>query len=217
MDNPDVLQKKNPPTAMKKHPQFPPSKSGNTKATISEEISSSVGNGTKISDSHNLETKRKKKILSWDEQAIEEHDLLRGTRMKIDEADTPFNYYDEEEDQISVRSHSPASLSHNGDTECSKSNENSKVSKKKGKLCLETLEMKLEAVAASRNNDEELQSVSSHGSNHQNLNIHHHQNQKEENFKKARANHYNEMEMLRKFRAEHMDDDEDDDDEDDDE
>merc|ERR1711862_53846 len=32
------------------------------------------------------------KHLSWDEQAIEEHDQLRGTRMKIVEVETPYEY-----------------------------------------------------------------------------------------------------------------------------
>ena len=30
--------------------------------------------------------------ITWDEEVIAEHDKLRGTRMKIDEPDTPFAY-----------------------------------------------------------------------------------------------------------------------------
>ena len=30
--------------------------------------------------------------ITWDEETIAEHDKLRGTRMKIDEPDTPYNY-----------------------------------------------------------------------------------------------------------------------------
>ena len=42
---------------------------------------------------------RSKPAITWDEDTIAEHDKLRGTRMKIDEPDTPFNYeYDEEYD-----------------------------------------------------------------------------------------------------------------------
>ena len=38
------------------------------------------------------------KTLTWDEETIAEHDKLRGTRQKIDEPDTPFNYdFDEQE------------------------------------------------------------------------------------------------------------------------
>ena len=36
--------------------------------------------------------------IQWDEQGIVEHDKTRGTRMKINEPKTPYNYYDEEED-----------------------------------------------------------------------------------------------------------------------
>lgn len=31
--------------------------------------------------------------VTWDEETIAEHDLLRGTRQKIDEPNTPFHYY----------------------------------------------------------------------------------------------------------------------------
>lgn len=36
---------------------------------------------------------KSKKQLQWDEPTIEEHDQLRGTRMKIDEPNTPYQYY----------------------------------------------------------------------------------------------------------------------------
>jgi protein phosphatase inhibitor 2 len=38
-----------------------------------------------------------KRGIQWDEKAIAEHDLLRGTRMKIDEPKTPYEYMDEEQ------------------------------------------------------------------------------------------------------------------------
>mgnify|MGYP000547498578 CR=1 FL=1 len=38
-----------------------------------------------------------KRAIQWDEKAIAEHDLLRGTRMKIDEPKTPYEYMDEEQ------------------------------------------------------------------------------------------------------------------------
>lgn len=31
--------------------------------------------------------------VKWDEETIAEHDLLRGTRQKIDEPNTPYHYY----------------------------------------------------------------------------------------------------------------------------
>jgi len=34
-------------------------------------------------DEERKKKKREKKALTWDEHAIEEHDLLRGTRMKV--------------------------------------------------------------------------------------------------------------------------------------
>lgn len=36
--------------------------------------------------------------ITWDEETIERHDLDRGTRMKIEEPNTPYNYYDMEQD-----------------------------------------------------------------------------------------------------------------------
>lgn len=38
------------------------------------------------------------KKIKWDEEGISEHDKTRGTRMKITEPKTPYNYYNEEED-----------------------------------------------------------------------------------------------------------------------
>lgn len=35
------------------------------------------------------------KGISWDEATISEHDKLRGTRMKIDEPNTPYHNYEE--------------------------------------------------------------------------------------------------------------------------
>ena len=36
--------------------------------------------------------------ITWDEEAIEAHNKERGTRMKICEPDTPYIYYNEEND-----------------------------------------------------------------------------------------------------------------------
>ena len=35
--------------------------------------------------------------ITWDEEAIAEHDLTRGTRMKIEEPDTPYHYPEPDE------------------------------------------------------------------------------------------------------------------------
>jgi protein phosphatase inhibitor 2 len=47
----------------------------------------------KTNNNSSGKSKKQSKHLKWDEQAIEEHDLLRGTRMKIDEPNTPYTYY----------------------------------------------------------------------------------------------------------------------------
>ena len=39
-------------------------------------------------DEERKKKKREKKALTWDEHAIEEHDLLRGTRMKVSYKET---------------------------------------------------------------------------------------------------------------------------------
>mgnify|MGYP000397718624 CR=1 FL=1 len=42
--------------------------------------------------SHSPEPKKSRRMkITWDEETIQEHDKLRGTRMKIDEPDTPYN------------------------------------------------------------------------------------------------------------------------------
>mmetsp|Transcript_9869 Transcript_9869/g.26212 ORF Transcript_9869/g.26212 Transcript_9869/m.26212 type:complete len:152 (-) Transcript_9869:17-472(-) len=47
--------------------------------------------------------------LTWDEETIAEHDKERGTRMKIDEPDTPYARYDPAEDPDVVQGASPLS------------------------------------------------------------------------------------------------------------
>ncbi|KAI9919170.1 hypothetical protein PsorP6_011837 [Peronosclerospora sorghi] len=44
--------------------------------------------------------------VTWDEETIALHDLDRGTRMKIDEANTPYHYYAESGGVSPARSHS---------------------------------------------------------------------------------------------------------------
>ena len=36
--------------------------------------------------------------VTWDEETIARHDLDRGSRMKIEEPNTPFHYYDSDQD-----------------------------------------------------------------------------------------------------------------------
>mmetsp|Transcript_25615 Transcript_25615/g.46249 ORF Transcript_25615/g.46249 Transcript_25615/m.46249 type:complete len:180 (-) Transcript_25615:91-630(-) len=126
---------------------------------------------------------RPKKELKWDEEIIEEHDQLRGTRMKIEEPNTPYTHYDShsdgnESDGSMKRPKSPA--------------EQEKV------LSWDELHVRLKDVA-----DNYPSSPSSQGGEDV---------KKHQEFVEARKHHYNEMEMVRKFREQHpsLDEDEDD-------
>ena len=124
--------------------------------------------------------------LKWDEAKIEEHDKLRGTRMKIDEPNTPFHHYD---------SGSETDGSHTGFKEKGLDNN------------WDHLENKLAGVAAAR--DAYPSSPSSYGGDEA-LNDTTTEEQrlkdiKEIEFREHRKRHYNEMELVRKFRQEHPD------------
>jgi len=59
----------------------------------------------------NGKTKRTKPDhITWDEEAIAEHDKERGTRQKIDEPPTPYHYFDEEGNEVNA-SYFPSSSS----------------------------------------------------------------------------------------------------------
>jgi protein phosphatase inhibitor 2 len=131
---------------------------------------------------------KKKKGLKWDEAKIQEHDQLRGTRMKIEEPNTPYHHnYD---------SGSETDGSHTGG--------------KEKELSWDHLQNKLEGVAAVR--DAYPSSPSSHGggeendNDNDNTNDNHQERQtelKHLEFNELRKRHYNEMELVRKFRQEH--------------
>lgn len=143
-------------------------------------------------------TKTKKEIsLTWDEHAIEEHDQLRGTRMKINEPDTPFAYHSDSE--ASASSHQ---------------------SREKGpkQLNWAQLETKLGAVVAAREAVPSSPSMSSHGGNDSGPDSDfeldkRRKKAKAKEFDMHRKAHYNEMEAVRKWRSDHSNDDIDDDDE----
>ena len=121
--------------------------------------------------------------LTWDEAKIEEHNKLRGTRMKIEEPNTPYNHsYDSGSETDGSRG------SHTGH-------------KDKG-LSWDHLENKLAGVAAAR--DAYPSSPSSHGGDE----FTEEQREKEMKaiaFKEHRKRHYNEMELVRRFRQQHPD------------
>jgi protein phosphatase inhibitor 2 len=132
----------------------------------------------------------KEKHLKWDEVAITEHNQLRGTRMKIDEPKTPFEQYDSgAESEDSKRAKSPGS--------------------QKPQLSWDVLQTKLDSVAAVR--DAYPSSPSEHAeTDHSDACSDVEEEKRKEmrklEFKEHRKRHYNEMEALKRFRAQHPDD-----------
>lgn len=129
---------------------------------------------------------QEKKHLKWDEKAIEEHDQLRGTRMKIDEPNTPYTHYDSgAESDGSGRPKSPA---HQRPT-----------------LSWDVLQTKLDSVAAVR--EVYPSSPSSHAeTDHSDVEEDRQREMRDMEFKEHRKRHYNEMDAVRKFRQDHDDD-----------
>lgn len=130
--------------------------------------------------------------LKWDEAKIQEHDQLRGTRQKIDEPNTPYHHnYD---------SGSETDGSHNAKQEKSTAIDFTHLSNK-----LEAAVAAKETVVTDDDDDEDKKA----------------QELKALEFKEHRKRHYNEMELVRKFRAQHpgglSDEDEDDENDADDE
>jgi protein phosphatase inhibitor 2 len=125
------------------------------------------------------------KHLKWDEPTIEEHDQLRGTRMKIDEPNTPFAQYDSgAESDDSRRPKSPAN--------------------QKPALSWDNLQTRLDSVAAVR--EQYPSSPSEHAeADHSDVEDDRKKEMRNLEFKEHRKRHYNEMEIVRKFREEHPD------------
>lgn len=150
--------------------------------------------------------KKKNRKLQWDEAKIQEHDQLRGTRMKIDEPNTPFAHYDSgSETDGSLSSHKGSNAHH--------------------KISWDALTNKLEAHAtavaayppsspsshgANTDNDELEDDNENENDNHN----HNNESQKRERqrkelkrleFQEHRKRHYNEMEVVRRFRRDYPD------------
>jgi len=134
----------------------------------------------------------KKKHLTWDENAIEEHDLTRGTRMKIEEPNTPYAHYDQQ-------GHSDDDSSQNNPktppAESQKFTQNLAIH-------WDHLETKLGAVAAARDAYPSSPSACSSG----------HSDGEEEKkkkelrkleFKSHRKNHYDEIGAWKKWKVDH--------------
>lgn len=159
-------------------------------------------------------TKKKNRTLKWDEAKIQEHDQLRGTRMKIDEPNTPYNYYDSgSETDCSMNS-----ARGNRSVDSGGSRGSGSGGGRNSKISWDALTNKLEAhaaVAAANNNANHLyppSSPSSHGGgsgSHYCTTDEEDETQKRERlrretkkleFREHRKKHYNEMEAVRRFR-----------------
>jgi protein phosphatase inhibitor 2 len=129
---------------------------------------------------------KKDKHLKWDEQVIEEHDALRGTRMKIDEPNTPYTHYDSgAESDDSRRAKSPAN--------------------QKPTLSWDKLERRLDSVAAVQDQFGYSPSSSHAESDMEDVEEERKKEMRRLEFKEHRKRHYNEMELVRRFRQEHPD------------
>lgn len=137
------------------------------------------------------------KQLVWDEDAIEEHDKLRGTRMKIDEPDTPYTHYDASADEDTNHPRSPDESEQQHDLS---------LASQWGDVA-----SKLQAVADKRDATPGSPTRSPMKSDEDKRLE---EEERARKFKEARKKHYNEAEMMRRWKAEHADDDEDDDDDD---
>lgn len=175
----------------------PPATEGGDGGGANEDMNSAPNSGANTPSRHaakpalkkdSAADKVEKKQLKWDEKAIEEHDQLRGTRMKIDEPNTPYTHYDSgAESDDSRRPKSPAS--------------------QRPTLQWDVLENKLNSVAAVR--EAYPSSPSSHADNadndpdHSDVEEERRKEMRRMEFKEHRKRHYNEMEAVRKFRQEH--------------
>ena len=124
-----------------------------------------------------------KKHLKWDEKAIEEHDLLRGTRMKIDEPNTPYTHYDSGGESDGSRPKSPAN--------------------QRPTLQWDVLQNKLDAVSAVQEAYPNSPIAGEDGEHNSDVEDDRKQEMHKMEFTEHRKRHYNEMEAVRRFRQEH--------------
>mmetsp|Transcript_6667 Transcript_6667/g.15945 ORF Transcript_6667/g.15945 Transcript_6667/m.15945 type:complete len:236 (+) Transcript_6667:362-1069(+) len=142
---------------------------------------------------------KKNRTLKWDEAKIQEHDQLRGTRMKIEEPNTPFAHYDSGSETDGSWSSARGSRNHGGV-------DNHKIS-------WDALTNKLEAHAAAKDQVYPPSSPS-HTSDGNYTTDEEGEDQKRERLRKEmkrlefqehRKSHYNEMEVVRRFRRDYPD------------
>ncbi|GMH63000.1 hypothetical protein TrRE_jg10844 [Triparma retinervis] len=166
--------------------------------------------------SNKTKTRRASKI-EWDEETIALHDLDRGTRQKIDEPDTPFTTYTDEGESSEVHS---SRFSLDDDLVSSSSLAPQSTSLARGL----SEDMMIDGGAhggvqprspseadvppresgVSEGNMELLMGKLSDVANDEST-------PRKEDFGDKRANHYNEFEMLKRWREQHQDDDDEED------
>jgi len=196
-------------------------------------IKPALKTSTTASDDATTKNMKKTTTLQWDEAKIAEHNVLRGTRMKIDEPDTPF-HYDEaaetapDEDAEADDQHHPKSWHTTSEptvtattprTSTCNSNSSTNHNMNTGTaLNLELLTHKLEAYEAVK---DQLESTTRPANREEAAGLTHqedHERQRQElkklEFAERRKRHYNEFEAVRRLRALQHEEDDDDDDED---
>jgi len=156
--------------------------------------------------------KKKNRTLKWDEAKIQEHDQLRGTRMKIEEANTPFAYYDSGSETDGSFNSARGSRHGNGSSSSSNHHHHHhhKPKQKSVGISWDALTNKLEAHAAVVQGQVS-PSSSVHYSTDEDVATEHQKRERQRQelkrleFQEHRKRHYNEMEVLRRFRRDHPD------------
>lgn len=130
--------------------------------------------------------------VTWDEDAIAQHNLDRGTRMKIDEPDTPYHYYAEGDDVVS-----PAR---------SLSGRESQLSFQWDELQSKLQDVKDKKKSEWNDSDEEGSSLASGGLHSAARDKEGKKIEKDPHFADKRKMHYNEFERVRAWKMQHGDD-----------
>ncbi|GKY92757.1 hypothetical protein MPSEU_000245700 [Mayamaea pseudoterrestris] len=134
------------------------------------------------------ESDHQKKQLKFDEETIAEHNKLRGTRQSIDEPNTPYHaqYDSGAESDGSGRCKSPAN--------------------QKPSVDWDLLQTRLDSVAAVQQTYPSSPSASSCQADDEEVVDDRKSEMRQLEFKEHRKRHYNEMELVRRFRSQHSDD-----------
>uniref|UniRef100_A0A7S2H358 Protein phosphatase inhibitor 2 n=1 Tax=Octactis speculum TaxID=3111310 RepID=A0A7S2H358_9STRA len=156
----------------------------------------------------------KSTAIRWDEEIIAEHDKLRGTRMKIDEPDTPFapplEDGAEEKDADSKTSESIDMLEVHGDDTMSTNDDSFSSAKDRSDEVQETVEAHPPLMAQLAELGEKLESVRNNkgpvGITRKLEDEKNSEADRQRKFKEKRAAHYNEFQRVKEMRAKLQDD-----------